>query len=85
MEAVIKNYKTGRHVQTDNQMILVVKGVDNKEKAGELLGKKVVWKSSADKEIKGEVRAVHGNSGAVRVLFERGMPGQSVGSKVEIL
>jgi len=85
MEAVIKNYKTGRHVQTDNQMILVVKGVDSKEKAGELVGKKVVWKSPADKEIKGEVRAVHGNSGAIRVLFEKGMPGQSVGSKVEIL
>lgn len=66
-------------------MVVVVKGVDNKDKAKGLVGKKVVWKSPASKEIKGEIRAAHGNSGAVRVLFEKGMPGQAVGSKVEII
>ncbi len=47
--------------------------------------KKVVWKSPANKEIKGEVRSAHGNKGALRVLFETGMPGQSITNKVEIL
>jgi len=84
MEAVIKNFKMGRHHQTDNQMIIVVKDVDSKEKAEKLVGKKITWKSPAGKEIKGEVRAAHGNSGAIRVLFEKGMPGQAVGSKVEL-
>jgi ribosomal protein L35AE/L33A len=32
----------------------------------------------------GKVAASHGNSGAVRVIFETGMPGQALGQKVKI-
>ena len=31
-----------------------------------------------------EVRSAHGAKGAVRVLFEKGMPGQSLGTKVTV-
>ena len=84
MDGVIKNFKRGRTTQTTNQMIVVVKEIDNKEKAAEFVGKTVVWKSPANREIKGEVRSAHGNSGALRVLFEKGMPGQAIGNKVTI-
>lgn len=84
MEGVIKNFRRGRKTQTTNQMIVVIKGVDKKEKAAELVGKSVVWKSPAGKEIKGEVRSAHGNSGALRILFEKGMPGQAIGNKVVV-
>jgi large subunit ribosomal protein L35Ae len=83
MEAIITNFRRSRHVQTTNQMILVAEGM-NKEKAASLIGKKVSWKSPAGKEIKGEIRATHGTKGAVRALFEKGMPGQAIGSKVSI-
>jgi len=49
-----------------------------------LVGKEVVWKSPKGKEIKGKVTKDHGNSGALKVLFETGMPGQSLSTKVEI-
>jgi large subunit ribosomal protein L35Ae len=67
-------------------MIVSVKDVDNREKAQKLVGKKVSWFSPGKekKEIKGEIRSAHGNSGALRVLFEKGMPGQSIGNKVKI-
>ena len=65
-------------------MIIIVAGTDSKEKAAKFVGKKVTWTSPAGKEIKGEVRAAHGNSGALRVLFESGMPGQALGTKVKI-
>ncbi|MBW2975747.1 50S ribosomal protein L35ae [Candidatus Woesearchaeota archaeon] len=84
MEGVIKNFRRGRKTQTTNQMVVVVKGVEKKEKAAELVGKTAVWKSPAGKEIKGEVRSAHGNNGALRILFEKGMPGQAIGDKVEI-
>lgn len=84
MEGVIKNFRRGRKTQTTNQMIVVVKGIDRKEKVAELVGKFVVWKSPAGKEIRGEVRSAHGNSGALRILFEKGMPGQAIGNKVVI-
>jgi len=78
------NFRGGRHTQYDNQMIILVDGVDSKEKANTLVGKKVTWSSPANKEIKGVVKSAHGCKGALRVLFEKGMPGQSIGQKVKI-
>lgn len=84
MEGVIVNFRGSHHTQYGNQMIVQAAGVDSKEKAEKLVGKKVTWKSSAGKEINGEVRSAHGNKGALRVLFEKGMPGQALGTKVKI-
>lgn len=84
MEGIISSFRRGRHTQTTNQMIIVVKEIDKKENASGLVGKAVSWKSPAGKEIKGKVSAAHGNKGAVRALFETGMPGQAIGCKVTI-
>ena len=84
MEGVIANFKGSHKTQVNNQMIILAKGVDSKDKAAKLVGKNVVWTSPAGKEIKGEVRSAHGNKGAVRVLFEKGMPGQAIGTKVKV-
>jgi len=84
MEAVIINFRSGRHTQTDNQMVVNIEGVDSREKAQGLVGKKVTWKSPAGKALTGKISSAHGNKGAVRVHFETGMPGQSLGTKVSI-
>jgi large subunit ribosomal protein L35Ae len=65
-------------------MIVQINDSDNREKAAKLVGKAVVWKSPAGKEIKGKVASAHGNSGAIRVIFEKGLPGQSLSGKVEL-
>lgn len=84
MEAKISNFRSGRHNQINNQMILIVPGIDKKEKTKDLIGKRVVWKSPKGKELIGEIIKFHGNKGAVRAKFYTGMPGQSIGTKVEI-
>ena len=84
MEGIIVNYRRGRHNQTCNQLIIQVEDVDSKEKAAGLVGKGVVWKTPANKELKGKISGAHGNKGAVRALFETGIPGQALGTKVEI-
>ncbi len=84
MEGTIASFRRGKRTQKMNQVILVVKDYENKDKAKELVGKAVTWKSPAGKEIKGKVSNVHGNKGCVRVIFEKGMPGQSLGTKVTI-
>ena len=84
MEAVIVNFRLGRHTKSEKQMVVRTKTATNKEQAEKLKNKKVTWKSPAGKEIKGYVKAPHGNSGAFKVEFEKGMPGQAVGQKVEI-
>ena len=84
MEGVIVNFRGSRRVKSTNQMIVEVSSIDDKEKASKLVGKKVTWKTSAGKELKGKIASAHGNSGALRVIFETGMPGQSIGKKVAI-
>jgi large subunit ribosomal protein L35Ae len=86
MKAVIVNFKGGRHTQVGNQMIIKVESVDNREKAAKLVGKEVVYTCQGKNktEIKGTVKSMHGNSGALRVHFEKGMPGQSVGTEVKL-
>jgi len=83
MEGVIVNFRGSAHVKKGNQMIVSIDGSD-KEKSKKLIGKTAVWTSSAGKEIKGKITVLHGSKGAVRVIFEKGMPGQSIGSKVKI-
>ena len=84
MEATIVNFRMARHHHSPNQMVLEVEGVSDKEKAQSLVGKAVVWKSPAGKEIRGKISKVHGSNGCVRVVFEQGMPGQAVGTKVAV-
>jgi len=65
-------------------MVIRVKSVNTKEEAQKMIGKKVTWKSTTGKEIKGEVTNTHGNKGVLRVQFEKGLPGQSIGGKVSV-
>jgi large subunit ribosomal protein L35Ae len=84
MKAKIANFRRGRRTQKGNQMIIYVDGVDTKENAQKLVGKTIVFKTETGKEIKGKISSIHGNKGAVRALFEKGMPGQAIGKTVEI-
>ena len=83
MEGIISNFRQGRHHTYGNQMVILVDSLDSKSDAEKFVGKKVVW-HTGKKDISGEVRSAHGNSGDLRVLFETGMPGQSIGQKVNI-
>ena len=84
MKGKINNFRQGRHHQETRHLIVTVDGVDTRKKAEKLLEKKVEWKTSTGKTIKGVVKALHGNKGAVRVLFEKGLPGQALGKEVMI-
>lgn len=86
MEAVIVNFRMGRHHTTGNQAVLSVESISSKDEAAKLVGKKVHFtcEGKDKKVITGTVSATHGNSGALRALFERGLPGQAIGKHVKI-
>ena len=84
MEGVIVNFRKKVPVQKCNHIVIEVKGVESKEKAAELAGKAVMWKTPSGNEIKGKIAATHGNSGAVRAIMERGLPGICKGTKISI-
>ena len=84
MQGIITNFRRGRHRYKPRQFIVKVPNVEKKAEAQKFLGKAVVWKSPAGKEIKGKLTALHGNKGCLRALFEKGLPGQAVSQHVEI-
>jgi len=83
MEGIITSFRRGRHTQYDRQMIIEVDGVDSQDDAEDLVGSTVSY-NTGKKTIDGEVSAAHGSNGAVRAIFEKGMPGQSLGQPVSI-
>ena len=84
MEGIVANFRRGRRTYTPRHFIIVIEGIEDKKGAKALVGKHVSWKSSSGKIINGKVASAHGNSGALRVIFERGLPGQALAQKVEI-
>jgi len=84
MEGIIINFRGSHKTKYSNQMIVKVSGIEKKDDAFKLIGKKVIWATPSGKEINGKVTKDHGNKGAVRVRFEKGLPGQSLGEKVNV-
>jgi len=86
MTGVINHFRGSRRRKKGNQMIVKVDGVDSKEKAEGIVGKSVSWTTPGKekKVIKGKVTQPHGNKGCVKVHFEKGMPGQSLGKEVKV-
>ncbi len=84
MKGRLSNYRRGVHTEYTNQYVVEVEGVADRSAAAGILGKRAVWKTSTGKEIVGKVSKAHGNSGAVLVRFGKGLPGQAIGTEVEI-
>lgn len=83
-EAKIIQFRRGRKTIIEKHFLIEIKGVSNRKEAEKFVGKEVEWKSSAGKKIIGKISGAHGNKGVVRAIFERGLPGQAVTTKVEI-
>ena len=77
-------FRRGRHTIHERHFLIEIPGVKDREEAGKFKGKEIVWKSPAGKIIKGKVSGAHGNKGLVRAIFEKGLPGQAVTTKVEV-
>jgi len=77
------NYRIGIRTQSSRECLIKFDGVDSAAQAGSLLGQKVVWKGEK-KELVGKIIGFHGKNGTVRVKFRKGVPGQALGTTVEL-
>jgi large subunit ribosomal protein L35Ae len=80
----ITNYRIGIRTQSSRECLVQFAGVDSAAQTGPLMGQKVVWKGE-NKNLIGKIVGFHGNNGAVRVKFKRGVPGQALGTPVELV
>jgi large subunit ribosomal protein L35Ae len=85
MKGHVVNYRGSLRVKKQKQMIIQAEGIDTKADTKKIIGKKVVWTTPSGKKIEGIITQAHGCKGAVRVHFlEKGLPGQAIGTKVDI-
>jgi large subunit ribosomal protein L35Ae len=78
------NYRIGIRTQYSHECLIQYAHVDSAAKAGQLMGQKVVWKGE-NKKLIGTIVGFHGKNGAVRVRFKKGVPGQALGTAVELI
>jgi len=77
------NYHIGIRTQSSRECLIQFANVDSAAQAGHLLGQKVVWKGENKKFI-GQIVGFHGKNGVVKVRFKKGVPGQALGTTVEL-
>ena len=77
-------FRRGRKTVHERHFLIEVNGIENRKDAGKFVSKIVEWKSPTGKIIRGKVSSAHGNKGLVRVIFEKGLPGQAVTTEVNI-
>jgi len=79
-------FRQGRHTQKPRHFLIEIPKVSNREEASKFVGKIATWKSTGKepKIIKGKISSAHGGNGVVRAIFEKGLPGQAIGTDVEV-
>jgi len=83
-EGIIVSCRRGPKTQKPKEYILRFPGIESVGGAGRLIGRKVAW-PVGEHEARGKIVALHGKNGLVRARFKKGMPGQALGSLVEII
>lgn len=83
LQGVVINYRVGPKSQASRECILRFSRVSSIAGACRLIGKRVVWRKN-EGNIVGEIIALHGKKGFVRAKFRKGLPGQALGSSVEL-
>ena len=80
----IMNYRKGIRTQDPRECLIQYAEMASVAQAGQLMGRKVVWKSG-NKTLVGKIVGLHGKNGTVRVKFKKGVPGKALGTRVELI
>jgi len=80
----ILNYRIGIGTQNPKECLIQFTHIISASLACQLINKKVVWKQG-DSKLIGKIVGSHGKKGVVKVKFQKGVPGQALGTTVELL
>ena len=80
----IVNYRIGIGTQNPKECLIQFAHENSASLAGQLINRKVVWNQGERKFI-GKIAGTHGKKGVVKVKFKKGLPGQALGTTVELV
>jgi len=83
VKGVIVNYGKGPRTQRSKYCLLKFPSIESVGEASQLIGRKVTWSAGKAKCV-GKIVALHEKNGLVRARFRRGVPGEAMGTFVEI-
>jgi len=84
VQGFIVSCRRGPKTQNPKEYILRFPSIESTSKAAQLIGRRVAWPVGKHKAV-GKIVALHGKNGFVRARFRKGVPGQALGSPVEII
>lgn len=84
MKGKIIQFQRGKQIYTPRHFLVEAEGIKDRAAAEKMKGRDVEWKSPGGKIIKGQISVAHGNKGLLRVIFEKGLPGQAMTTEVDI-
>ena len=84
LQGSIVNYRTGPRTQHSRECILSFPTIKSSGEAARLIGRKVGW-PVGERKIRGKITALHGKGGLVRATFGKGVPGEALGTHIEII
>ena len=86
VKATVIQFRRGRKTFKPRHFLIEIEGTKTREDASKFVGKVVEWKSTGKVPtiITGKISSAHGGNGVVRAIFEKGLPGQAIGTEVEI-
>jgi len=79
---VVQNYRRGPKSQRNQECLIKALDVDYNE--ADLMGWKVGWPQD-EPRVFGTILKRHGKTGAIRVKFAKGLPGQALSTTVKIV
>ncbi|WP_455276266.1 50S ribosomal protein L35ae [[Eubacterium] cellulosolvens] len=85
IKGIILNYRLGPFTQHNKEFLTKVLTIQNESEASKYIGRRVVWRSIGGKKIVGKVAGIHGKNGVMKVRFRTGLPGQAIGTNVDII
>ena len=82
--ARVMNYRIGIRTQASRECLLQFANTETQAQAGKFIGQKVLWKNEKS-SLSGRIVGFHGKNGVVIARFKKGLPGQAIGTTVEIV
>ena len=82
---IFVNIRQGMFRQYPHNILIRIPGIDSSNSAAKYIGRKVIWRSKSGKKLVGKIVKTHGRNGVLMSRFKKGLPGQAIGSSVEII
>ncbi len=80
----IVSYRTGPKTQRSKECVIKFPKVKSSREGARLVGRKIAW-PVGERRLRGKIVALHGKKGLVKARFGKGVPGQALGTPVEII